>query len=140
MQFLAKKYDLPWTIESAGTNRYHTGEAPHRSSQKVCREHGIDISHQRARTFMAEDMLRYDLIFVLAEDVMEDVQRISGPLFDSKKVLYLTEYRYPGEKKSITDPWYGQEEGYYPVFDEIVSCCEAIIQHHLTIQPTWKKS
>lgn len=133
MQHLSDQQGLNWTVESAGTNRYHTGEAPHISSQKVCAEHGIDISSQRARTFTSDDMKRYDILFVLAEDVMKDVQRMAGHLFDPSKVIYLTEYLHPGEKKSIKDPWYGGEEGYYPVYDEIDLCCRKFIQQVTSI-------
>ena len=45
----AKQAGLDWQIDSAGTNGYHVGEAPHRLSQKVARLNGIDICDQRAR-------------------------------------------------------------------------------------------
>ena len=38
LQDLANNHNLNWTVESAGTNQFHTGEAPHKSSQKVCKE------------------------------------------------------------------------------------------------------
>lgn len=69
---------LDWIVESAGTNSYHTGEAPHRHSQKVCRANGIDISCQRARTFTVADFDKYDKIYALADDVYRDIQRIGG--------------------------------------------------------------
>src|SRR5580698_4564338 len=46
---------LSWTVDSAGTNGYHVGQAPHPLSQKVARLHGIDISKQKARQFVAAD-------------------------------------------------------------------------------------
>jgi len=35
LQDKAKKAGLDWKVDSAGTNRYHTGDAPHPLSQKV---------------------------------------------------------------------------------------------------------
>lgn len=128
LQHLATESGLPWQVESAGTNRYHTGEAPHKSSQKVCREHGIDISNQRARTFVAEDFDRYDRIYALATDVLADIKEISGSKFKAEQCCLLMDVLEPGKHQSITDPWYGTEEGYYPVFDQIKQCCEAIIE------------
>ena len=61
-----KEHGLDWTVESAGTNPYHTGEAPHKYSQKVCLTHGIDISGQRARTFTKNDFEAYDVIYAFA--------------------------------------------------------------------------
>ena len=56
------KAGLQWSIESAGTNSYHTGDAPHQLSQKVAKINGIDISQQRARKFSADDFEVYDKI------------------------------------------------------------------------------
>jgi protein-tyrosine phosphatase len=130
LQRLAKEEDLPWQVDSAGTNRYHTGEAPHPSSQKVCLEHGIDISAQRARTFLAEDMERYDLLFALATDVRSEMKKIAGASYQENKVKLIMDMIAPGQEKSVTDPWYGTEDGYYPVFQEIHACCEAIIKKY----------
>jgi protein-tyrosine phosphatase len=131
LQALATQHNLHWVVESAGTNRFHTGEAPHKSSQKVCLEQGIDISKQRARTFVAEDFDRYDHIYALATDVMADIKMISKNRFDAARCTLLMDVLEPGKEASITDPWYGGEDGYYPVFNQIKQCCEAIIQQTL---------
>jgi protein-tyrosine phosphatase len=36
------------------------GEAPHPLSQKVAHINGVDISKQRSRSFVAEDLDRFD--------------------------------------------------------------------------------
>ena len=77
LQEKAFKAGLTWTVESAGTNHYHTGEAPHPLSQKVAKLNGIDISHQRARRFKADDFDCYDRIYALAGDVMEEIKRMA---------------------------------------------------------------
>ncbi|HQV07385.1 MAG TPA: hypothetical protein PKW62_11515, partial [Chitinophagaceae bacterium] len=51
LQDKVQKAGLHWQVESAGTNRYHIGEAPHPLSQKIARAHGLDISQQRAQKF-----------------------------------------------------------------------------------------
>src|SRR6187431_785324 len=58
LQDKAWKAGLKWRIESAGTNNYHIGEAPHPLSQKVAKLNGIDICKQRKRKFVAEDFNR----------------------------------------------------------------------------------
>ena len=126
----AEQHGLDWTVESAGTNSYHTGEAPHRFSQKVCRQHGIDISGQRARTFTADDFGKYDKIYVLARDVYDNVQRIGGSDAAMNKVDYLLNELNPGSNESVTDPWYGNEDGYQPVYDIIEQACNAIIRRY----------
>jgi protein-tyrosine phosphatase len=126
----AEQHGLDWIVESAGTNSYHTGEAPHRFSQKVCKQHGIDISGQRARTFTASDFSKYDKIYVLAHDVYDNVQRVGGQNAAMNKVDYLLNELQPGSNESVTDPWYGNEDGYQPVYDIIEQACDAIIRRY----------
>ncbi len=130
LQAYANKAGFNWQVDSAGTNQFHIGEAPHQSSQKVCRENGIDISSQRARRFRKEDFVEYDFIYVMANDVMSDVKKLAGDQFNNQKIDFFLNELYPQENRDVTDPWYGTEDGYYAVFDEIDTCCKAIIQKY----------
>lgn len=134
MKHLASEAGLDWTVDSAGTNGYHTGEKPHRSSQKVCRDHGIDISGQRASRFTARDFGRYDLIYAMARDVYEDIRSVGGPHADMSKVKLFLEELEPGSGASVPDPWYGAEDGYLPVYRMIEETCRVIL-HKYAGQP-----
>ena len=126
----AKEAGLNWTIESAGTNGYHTGEAPHPLSQKVAKINGIDICEQRARRFVKEDMERYDKIYAMADDVIDEMRRIAGNRFDAAKVDLLLNEVKPGEHLSVPDPWYGPEPGYHEVYQLIDEACTAIVEKY----------
>lgn len=121
---------LNWKVESAGTNGYHVGEAPHHYSQKVARLHGIDISGQVARQFMAADIENYDLIYAMASDVMDDIRNIAGKKFDREKVKLFLDELYPGREMDVPDPWYGTEPGYHQVFELINQASDAIIKKY----------
>lgn len=121
---------LTWSVESAGTNHYHTGEKPHQLSQKVAKLNGIDISHQRARSFTAADFDTYDKIYALAGDVLDDMKTIAGKKFDPAKVDLLLNELYPGENRDVPDPYYGNEEGYHTVYDLIDKACDSIIEKY----------
>ncbi len=121
---------LDWYVDSAGTNGYHTGEAPHRLSQKVSLHNGIDISTQVSRKFSKEDFDRFDLIYAMAADVIDDMKMIAGNKFDASKVDLLLNEIYPGENRDVPDPWYGAEPGYHKVFDLIDRACDALVQAH----------
>src|SRR4051812_4920403 len=121
---------LNWTIESAGTNGYHTGEAPHRLSQKVAKLNGIDICDQRARQFVKADMDRYDKIYALADDVVDEIRRIAKEKFDPARVDLLMNEVYPGKNHSVPDPWYGPEPGYHEVYQLIDEACERIVERY----------
>ena len=86
LQDKAGKAGLQWCVESAGTNDYHIGEAPHPLSQKVAKLHGIDICKQRKRRFVAEDFNRFDKIYAMSADVIADMRSIARHKFDETKV------------------------------------------------------
>lgn len=130
----AKEAGLHWQIDSAGTNGYHVGEAPHHLSQKVARLNGIDICDQRARQFVKEDFDRYDKIYAMADDVVDDIKRIAKNKYDASKVdLFLNEL-YPGKNLSVPDPWYGPEPGYHEVYKMIDETCDRMIENYSKVK------
>ena len=130
LQDKAFKAGLNWSIESAGTNSYHTGEPPHPLSQKIAKLNGIDICQQRARRFVAEDFEVYDKIYALAADVLDDIKRISKKKFDATKVDLLMNELYPAKNMDVPDPYYGTEPGYHEVYKMIDEVCDAIINKY----------
>ena len=128
LQDKALKAGLKWSVESAGTNGYHIGEAPHPLSQKVARINGIDISQQRSRSFVAEDFDRFDKIYAMSDDVIDDMRRIARNKFDEKKVDLLLNELFPGQNVDVPDPWYGPEPGFRHAFKMISDACDAIIK------------
>lgn len=129
-QKIAEK-GLNWKVDSAGTNGYHVGEAPHHLSQKVARINGIDISSQRARRFEAADFDRFDLVFAMAGDVMEEMRRIARNRFDEQKADLLMNVLHPGSQQDVPDPWYGTEPGYHEVYEMINKACDQIVERGL---------
>lgn len=127
LQYKAAQAGLDWQVDSAGTNGYHVGEAPHRLSQKVARHNGLDISRQRARKFSRADLEEYDIIYAMAGDVLDEMKRITRGEFPPGKVKLLLEELYPGKKGDVPDPWYGEEDGYHAVYEMIEGACEAIV-------------
>ena len=125
-----KKAGLNWKVESAGTNGLHTGEPPHPLSQKVAKMNGIDISGQHSRMLVNEDFGRFDKIYAMAADVMEEMELIGKQSFELANVDLLLNECLPGENKDVPDPWFGEEEGYHKVYNMIELACEAIIKNH----------
>ena len=130
LQHKAKQAGLHWLIDSAGTNGYHIGEAPHRLSQKVAKLNGIDICTQRARQFVKEDFERFDKLYAMADDVLDDMKRIARHQFDPAKADLLLNELYPGQNLSVPDPWYGTEPGYHDVYKMINEACDKIIEKY----------
>ena len=125
-----KHHGLDWVVESAATESYHIGEPPHRFSQKVCMEHGIDISHQRAREFTFGDFVAYDKIYAMATDVYREIETIGGKWADMSKVDYFMNELNPGKNEDVPDPYYGKEDGFEVVYKMIDHTCDAIIKNY----------
>ena len=130
LQHKAREAGLNWEVDSAGTNSYHTGEAPHQLSQKVAALNGIDICEQRARRFVKEDFEKFDIIYAMADDVLDDMKRIAKDKFNPAKAKLFLDEIYPGKHKSVPDPWYGPEPGYHEVFELINKTCDIILKKY----------
>jgi protein-tyrosine phosphatase len=131
LQNKALKAGFKWSVDSAGTNGYHTGEPPHHLSIKVAKLNGIDISKQRSRKFTAADFDNYDKIYAMADDVLQDMKRIAKNNFDAGKACLLLNEIFPGQNKEVPDPWYGTEPDYHDVYALIDKACEQIIKQQL---------
>lgn len=128
LQAKANAANLNWIVNSAGTNGLHNGEAPHKFSQKVAVKHGVDISNQISRKFVADDFENYDKIYVMAADVLQDVKKIAGEKFDTNKIDFFLNELNAGKNEDVPDPWYGEEDGYDEVYEIIERTCGVIVE------------
>jgi protein-tyrosine phosphatase len=66
----------------------------------------------------------------MAEDVLSELKHIGGTDFDETKATLFLNELYPGQNRSVPDPWYGTEADYKTVFEIIKANCEAIIDKY----------
>lgn len=108
-------------------------------SQKVARDHGIDISGQRCRKLVKEDLLSYDRLFVMDRENYAAVKRICADDWqrekNDRKVTMILDLLYPGQSREVPDPWYGTEKDYRLVFDLLSRACNKLIDQYRE-QPT----
>ncbi len=130
MKKKALEKGLDWQIDSAATTNYHIGQPPHHLSQKICKLHNIDISAQRARLFLKEDVEEYDYIYAMATDVLEDIKDIVGGHYAAKNIGLLLEDLQPYERQDVPDPYYGTKSNYQFAFDLISKGCDAIVEKY----------
>lgn len=121
MQHLADENGLGWDVDSAGTGRWHVGEAPDRRSIRAARNHGIDISKQICRLFEAGDFDYFDHIYVMDKNNLSDVLAMARNEQDAEKVKLLL-----GDKV-VPDP-YHDDSRFEPVFELIEGGCKDIIR------------
>jgi len=119
---------LDWSVDSAGTSKWHAGESPDPRSVETAHANGIDISSQRARQFTVDDFDRFDLILVMDSSNYRNVVAMSRSEEDTSKVRLLLNYSYPGENRAVPDPYY--EGGFQNVYDLIEEAVELMINQH----------
>ncbi len=132
LQHKANLAGLSWTVESAGTYGFHENEKPHESSIEICKQHGIDISKQKARKLKKQDFEAYDLLLPMANDVLLGMMQIGEDSFEESKSPLFLEALYPGLSKDVPDPYYGSFKDFENAFDLIDSCCDKIIATYST--------
>lgn len=130
LQQKAREKGLNWEIDSAGTERFHVGEAPHRLSQKIAREHGIDISDQRARQLRTADFRYYDQIYAMAPDVLDEMHYFTNGMHGKAQVDLLLNEVSPGKNRPVPDPWYGGEKEFREAYTLIEEACDKIIEKY----------
>lgn len=126
MKEKAKKYQLEIKVDSAGTAAYHVGEQPDPRSLEVAMKNGIDISGQRARKFKGDDFDRFDMIFAMDDSNYSDIIAQAQTSGDKEKVEMILNKIYPGEDKSVPDPYYGGKDGFDKVFAMLDQACKKI--------------
>ena len=133
LQNKAREAGLHWSVDSAGTGTWHIGEPPHHLSQKVAKMNGIDISGQRCRLFRKDDMLVQDIIYVMDEEIYDNVKLMSAELWNENKVDLLLNELYPEENHAVPDPYLGTEPDYHKVFALIEKACDKVIEKYSTL-------
>ncbi|WP_298411417.1 low molecular weight protein-tyrosine-phosphatase [Hydrotalea sp.] len=121
---------LNWEVNSAGTGNYHIGEPPHLLSQKVALAHGIDISQHKAQQFTAQDMLIYNLIYVMDADNYKAVEQISKKMFNPAKTKLIMNELFPDTNTEVPDPWFGTEKDFIKVYQMLDAATDSIIQKY----------
>ena len=130
LQDMIEKQGLNWHIDSAGTNGFHDGELPDPRSQKVALENDIDITYQRSRQITKNDLQEFDHIYVIDSSNFQNVTALCSDDMEKSKVKMLMNEAYPGKNINVPDPYYGGEDGFTSVFDQITLACEEIIRKY----------
>jgi protein-tyrosine phosphatase len=128
MRQVAEDQGVEIVLDSAGTGHWHVGEPPDDRAIRTMASLGMDISGLRARQFTQKDFDRFTHIFVMDASNYQDVMRLARHERDQEKVQFLTQAAWPGENRTVPDPWFGKEEGFASVAQLIHTSCLAILQ------------
>jgi protein-tyrosine phosphatase len=115
-------------VDSAGTGGWHAGEQPDPRSIAVAKKHGLDITSQRARQFLASDFNSFDHIFVMDLSNQANVLAMAQMNEDQQKVQLILNEIFPGENVDVPDPYWDEEQGFEKVFQMLDKACDVIAQ------------
>jgi len=113
---IAAEQGIAITIASAGTSRYHNGEAPCPLSQQLARRHGIDISTQHSTHISDYDLAAFNRIIAMDRSNYDDLIALG-----LENVSMLGDYGFDGA--DVADLYYEPHKGeeVYGMIHEAVS-------------------
>lgn len=113
-------------VDSAGTSGFHEDELPDQRSIEVANKNGLDITDQRSRKFLKEDLKIFDYIFVMDTSNYEDVVALAETDEEKNKVSLILDKIFPGESQSVPDPYHNSIDGFNQVYDMLEESCSVI--------------
>ena len=127
----AQKLGLDFLVDSAGTAAYHVGESPDNRMISTAASMGVDISSLRARQFSVSDYDEFDKIYAMDESNYQNMKNLARNSKDLEKLDLLLNCKDSFINKSVPDPYYGGEDGFYQVFELLDEAIEHLIQNNL---------
>lgn len=115
-------------VDSAGTHDYNVEEPADIRSQKHATRRGYDLSSLRARLVLSDDFERFDLILAMDDSNMQTLQMRCPPEY-RYKLHYFTEFLSVQESQDVSDPYYGDEQDFEHVLDQIEDGCDEILNN-----------
>lgn len=114
------------SVDSAGTGGWHVGESPHRGTQKVLKEHGINYNG-RARQFNRSDVVEFDYVLAMDGSNLSDIGRIAGNNAQAEVRKFLSYANAAGltDVRDVPDPYYTGNFDY--VYDLVEKGCQALL-------------
>jgi len=115
-----------FTIDSAGTGAWHTGEQPDGRSVQVAAEHGITLDG-RARQVTGADLRAFDIVVAMDQDNLADLQALSAETGGTARLRLLRSFEVRADGDDVPDPYYGGPQGFEKVYHMVRSACEGLL-------------
>lgn len=127
MQHKITASGLDWQVDSAGTGAWHVGEQPDSRSIATARQHGIDITRQRARQLKPHDLDRFDLVLAMDSQNYRDILGLATTKAQEDKVLLIMNFVAPDRNQAVPDP-YWNDNGFEQVFEMLEAACGMVVE------------
>lgn len=119
---------LGWTVDSAGTGGWHSGDPPDPRAIVVAAANRVDISGLRARQVRGVDFARFDLILAMDHANLAGLQAIKpvGGSADVRLALDLVDGR---AGQAVADPYYGDARGFEATWRDAQAIARGVLRH-----------
>ncbi|GLV46165.1 primo-1 [Carabus blaptoides fortunei] len=115
-----------WDVDSAGIGGWHAGKLPDSRCRQVLQKYKIQYDG-RARQIRKNDFVKYDYIFGMDYENMDDLKRLAKVPNIKSELLLLGDFDPQGEK-IIRDPYYDNgSEGFEKCYEQCMRCCSAFL-------------
>ncbi len=116
---------MGFTIDSAGTADWHTGNPPDYRAISTGSDNGYDLADLRARQVNVDDFENFDLILAMDESNLADLKSIAPANHNARLELFLN-YAPDLGLKNVPDPYYN--DNFTEVLRMIESASEGLIE------------
>ena len=117
-------------VDSAGTHAYHIGEKPDPRSRDISLRHGLDISSQRARKVIEDDLYEFDYILAMDRDNLQLIEALDSDQNELRaKIGLFMDFAHSSDVQEIPDPYYGGPQGFEHVYSLVNQAAEGLLQH-----------
>jgi len=113
-------------VKSCGTESYHIGQKADKRAIMIGLKHNIDITSHIASRFKHSYFNEFNKIYVMDNDVYEEVAKFSIDKKKMENVHFLMDVVFPNKKIEIPDPYYGGYDEFEKVFNMINIACEKL--------------
>lgn len=127
---LITEKELDLHVDSAGTAKFHVGEAPDARTISNAKNHDVNLTALRARQFTEKDFDEFDAIYVMDNSNMTHVLELAKNETQSQKVELFLNTLHPNKQMEVPDPYFGGEEGFEDVYNLVYTACEKIAEKH----------
>ena len=121
-------------VDSAGTANYHVGAAPDHRMRRLAKDFGVNIDDLQARQFVQADFDRFDRIFAMDSQNLENILKLARNESDKQKVDLFLNQLYPDQYQEVPDPYYGTDADFIHVIELLDKATDAFLKNENLIQ------
>jgi protein-tyrosine phosphatase len=120
---VAKNY----TVDSAGTGDWHTGESPDPRMVETAKKHELALGGT-ARQVRPNDLDRFDLILAMDQSNRADLLKLARMPAQQPKIRMLREFDPQRDDLDVPDPWYGGQSDFEQTYQIIERSVRGLLE------------